>query len=1060
MTVLILHGTWAPDKADPLGGRFFVWAERVPAGRRGRRPSGGPREGAPHPFQARPEEVRDAAVALSPPLARQLERSTWRLVRELVRLPTQGESPCRSPEAWRAVTALGELPPSASSPNGAVHLSTWQVRGVALEPPRAAQLLASLPVDGLTGLSSTILGADLRYWSAVAKLVVELLARQRIVPTLERSEVEFQARWRPVLDAPRDVRRLTQLARCQPPIVRALVPTTREESPPARRLLESFVDTAVDALARDWAAGDNARRNGAGLGAERAWLEALRRGDLAVRASTADLEQLRVRLAGWRAPLVTPASSSAYRLCFRLEAPDVAAEAREGVTVGDQPWTLRYFLQATDDPSLLLEAERVWRERGSTLVYLNRRFDEPQERLLADLGHAVRSFPPLERSLAETRPTACQLSAEEAYDFLREAAWLLEESGFGVLVPAWWDRRGPRGQLGLRLKLRSPGNGRDGHGLLGGQAVVEYDWRLAVGDVELSEAEFRQLAALKVPLVCVRGQWVELRPDKIEQAISFWDRQTTEAQMATAEALPLALGDGEVGGLPVLGFEADGWIGRLLDREQDLRIAALEPPPGFVGTLRPYQARGVGWLAFLAQCGLGGCLADDMGLGKTIQYLAFLLHRLENQAERRPALLVCPTSVVGNWRHEIERFTPNVRLLVHHGAGRAAGAEFAAQARQADLVISSYALVHRDRDSLAAIQWDGVVLDEAQNIKNPATLQARAVRSLPADYRFALTGTPIENRLAELWSIVDFLNPSYLGSLNGFRQRFVTPIERWQDPERTDQLKRLVEPLILRRVKSDPTIIQDLPDKLEMKIYCTLTPEQATLYQAVVDEMLAQIDQTEGIQRRGLVLAALTRLKQVCNHPAQFLADGSPLAGRSGKLERLQEMLEEIVEAGDRALVFTQFAELGTRLREYLQQRLGREVLFLHGGVPADQRADLVDRFQQSSDGPPVFVLSLRAGGVGLNLTRANHVFHFDRWWNPAVENQATDRAFRIGQERNVQVHKYICAGTLEEKIDALIESKKTLAEQVIGTGEGWLTELSTADLHDLLTLRGSAVVE
>ena len=1057
MTVLILHGTWAPDRSDPLGGRFFVWAERVPAGRRGRRPAGGPRQGAPHPFQARPEEVRDAAVALSSALARQLERSTWRLVRQLIRLPTVGDSPCRSPEAVRAVAALGESLPEAPT-DGRATLSTWQVRGVALEPMRAVQLLASLPVEGQTGAASTVLGADLRYWSAAAKLVVELLARERLVPTLEQSNGAFEARWRPVLDDPRDAQRLTQLAGSQPPVVQALVPPPGEEPPPARRLLESFVETSVDALARSWVSHDNGRRGLPGSGAELAWLEALRRGDLAVRASPSDLERLRARLATWRAPLVTPASSSAYRLCFRLEPPEVSAD--QGAAASSEPWTLRLFLQATDDPSLLLEAERVWQERSSTLVYLNRRFDEPQERLLADLGRAVHAFPPLERCLAEPRPTACQLSAEEAYDFLREAAWLLEEHGFGMLVPSWWDRGGPRGRLGLRLKLRTPGQEQDGAGLLGSRSMVEYDWRLAVGDVELSETEFRQLAALKVPLVCVRGQWVELRPDKIEQAISFWDRRSAGASLTTAEALPLALGGQEVGGLPVLGYEADGWIERLLESDREARVSPLLDPPGFVGTLRPYQARGAGWLVFLAECGLGGCLADDMGLGKTIQYLAFLLHRVLQRRERRPALLVCPTSVVGNWRHEIERFAPGLRFLVHHGSSRAAGAEFAAQAEAVDLVISSYALVHRDRDSLAAVQWDGLVLDEAQNIKNPSTLQARAVRSLPAGYRFALTGTPIENRLSELWSIVDFLNPGYLGSLNGFRQRFVTPIERWQDPERTTQLKRLVEPLILRRVKTDPSIIQDLPDKLEMKVYCTLSAEQATLYQAVVDDMLAQIERSEGMQRRGLVLATLTRLKQVCNHPAHFLADNSPLPGRSGKLERLQEMLEEVLDAGDRALVFTQFAELGARLREYLQQHFEREVLFLHGGVPAEQRDALVARFQRAQDGPPIFVLSLRAGGVGLNLTAANHVFHFDRWWNPAVENQATDRAFRIGQERNVQVHKYICAGTLEEKIDALIESKRSLAEQVIGTGEGWLTELSTAELRDLLTLRGSAVVE
>jgi hypothetical protein len=793
-----------------------------------------------------------------------------------------------------------------------------------------------------------------------------------------------------------------------------------------------------------------------------------------------ELEQLSRRLAQWRTPLVTAASGSSYRTCFRLEPPSVDG--------GEVPWALRIFLQATDDPSLLAPVEQAWRESGDALVYRNRRFDLPRERLLADLGSAARSFPPLERCLTEPRPTHCPLTTEEAYDFLREAAWLLEENGFGVLVPDWWDRRGPRGRLGLRLRLR-PADSRAGRATraspVGWQSIVEYDWRLAVGDpsfgapgpgsaqaVELSEADLRRLAALKVPLVCVRGQWVELRPDKIEQAINLWEKQvnaaagTTEASLLpTGEALSLALRGEAVDGLPILAVDAEGWVAELLGRRDGhasgpTHASPLAAPPGFVGQLRPYQERGVGWLTFLAECGLGACLADDMGLGKTIQYIAYLLHRRHRAARLAgPSLLLCPTSVVGNWRHELERFAPELRLLVHHGGARRTGADFALEAQKRDLVISSYALVHRDRDTLASVSWDGVVLDEAQNVKNPATLQARAVRSLRARYRFALTGTPIENRLSELWSIVDFLNPGYLGTQHRFRQRFIMPIERWQDQERADQLRRLVQPLLLRRVKTDPSIIRDLPDKLEMKVFCTLTAEQARLYRAVVSDMLARIGGSDGMQRRGLVLATLTRLKQVCNHPAHLLADGSALGGRSGKLDRLQEMLEEVLSEGDRALVFTQFAEFGARLREHLQDHLGQEVLFLHGGVPAEQRDVLVERFQSASGGP-IFVLSLRAGGVGLNLTGASHVFHFDRWWNPAVEDQATDRAFRIGQRRNVQVHKFICSGTLEEKIDALIEGKKALAEQVIGTGEGWLTELSTAELRDLLALRSSAVVE
>jgi len=502
-------------------------------------------------------------------------------------------------------------------------------------------------------------------------------------------------------------------------------------------------------------------------------------------------------------------------------------------------------------------------------------------------------------------------------------------------------------------------------------------------------------------------------------------------------------------------------VGDLLGRlGGDEPLTELPSPNGLIGQLRPYQVRGFSWLTFLRQWGLGACLADDMGLGKTIQAIALILHDLEERRADGPVLVICPTSVVGNWTREIARFAPSLRVLVHHGSDRASGEEFAAQAAQTDVVISSYVLARRDEETLRQVAWTGVVLDEAQKIKNPAAKQTQAIRRLKAGYRVALTGTPVENRLSELWSIMQFLNPGYLGSQKSFNTHFARPIERYQDPEAMTRLRKLVRSFILRRVKTDPTIIQDLPEKLENKVYCTLTPEQATLYQAVVADAMRQVEEAEGIQRRGLVLSMLLRLKQICNHPAQFLGDGSPLPDRSGKLARLGEMLEEVLSVGERALVFTQFAEMGTFLQAHLQELFGGEVLFLYGGTPTKQRDRMIARFQEERHGPAVFVLSLKAGGLGLNLTRANHVFHFDRWWNPAVENQATDRAFRIGQTRDVWVHKFVCVGTLEERIDELIESKKALAESVVGTGEAWLTELSIDQLRQLVTLSREAVGE
>jgi SNF2 family DNA or RNA helicase len=397
--------------------------------------------------------------------------------------------------------------------------------------------------------------------------------------------------------------------------------------------------------------------------------------------------------------------------------------------------------------------------------------------------------------------------------------------------------------------------------------------------------------------------------------------------------------------------------------------------------------------------------------------------------------------------------------MLHHGPGRSRGDDFIAEAKQHDLVLTTYALVHRDLETLQRVEWDSVVLDEAQNIKNPEAKQTRAIRGLPAGWRVALSGTPVENRLRELWSIMEFLNPHYLGPEATFHRQFAIPIERYSDEARSATLRRLIQPFVLRRVKTDPNVIQDLPDKVEQKVFCPLTPEQATLYEAVVRDMLTQLEEAEGMQRRGLVLATLMKLKQVCNHPTHFLKDGSPLLRRSGKLNRLEELMEEALAVGDHCLLFTQFTEMGGQLQRHLRELFGVEALFLHGSVPRAKRDQMVERFQES-DGAPVLVLSLKAGGVGLNLTRANQVFHFDRWWNPAVENQATDRAYRIGQQRNVLVHKFVCTGTVEERIDALIESKLALAESIVGAGENWITELSQTELRELFTLRREAVAE
>jgi SNF2 family DNA or RNA helicase len=468
-----------------------------------------------------------------------------------------------------------------------------------------------------------------------------------------------------------------------------------------------------------------------------------------------------------------------------------------------------------------------------------------------------------------------------------------------------------------------------------------------------------------------------------------------------------------------------------------------------------------GWVYDFEVEGHHNFVANNILCHNTIQVIALLLReRKQGKKRSRPNLLVCPTSVVGNWEREMARFAPSLEVMVHHGSDRLSGEEFAESITKHDLTITSYGLARRDAHDLSAADWKGVMLDEAQNIKNPSSKTAQAVRSFKSEYRFALTGTPVENRLMELWSIMEFLNPGYLGSRKGFYERSIIPIERYNDEEATKELRSLVAPFIMRRLKTDPKIISDLPEKLEMKIYCNLTREQVTLYEAVVKDMMQQFDgngdegEVSAMKRRGMVLSGLMKLKQLCNHPALFLHDHSDLEGRSGKLQRLLEMLEEVLAEGDKALIFTQFTEMGDALREYLAGKFRCDVLYLHGGVPQKRRDRMVSLFQEASNGPPLFIVSIRAGGTGLNLTRANHVFHFDRWWNPAVEDQATDRTFRIGQTQTVQVRKFICAGTFEEQIDQLIEKKKSLAESIIGTSEDWITELSNEELQKMIALR------
>jgi SNF2 family DNA or RNA helicase len=667
-----------------------------------------------------------------------------------------------------------------------------------------------------------------------------------------------------------------------------------------------------------------------------------------------------------------------------------------------------------------------------------------------------------------------ELKHEEAWRFLSEASVRLAEAGSAVFLPAWWERirkQRPR----LRAKLRSS-VGSSGETMFGLQQIMEFDWKLAVGDIELSEEEFRSLLAEKRNLVNIRGHWIQLDATTLAQLEQALKQSRKKNGLSLREVLalhfsggqPLSAGteaeletDAELERQIMLEVELTEHLRHMIDQlTSTSAIPQLEPPAGFRGELRHYQAEGISWLVFLRRFGLGGCLADDMGLGKTIQWISYLLHVKEREQAKEPSLLICPTSVLGNWQMELKRFAPSLRVHLHYGPQRLKGEAFRKAAAAADLVLTSYTLSHLDESELSSVEWNSICLDEAQNIKNAYTKQASAIRRLSGYHRIALTGTPIENRLTELWSIFDFINPGYLGSIREFNHRYVSAIERTRDSELMRQVQKLIRPFLLRRLKKDPAIQLDLPEKNESKTFVSLTAEQGSLYENYIRDMFERLDTLPIMQRRGLILAALTRLKQICNHPSLLLKEpaSAPWEGRSNKVDRLLEMVQELRQEGDKCLIFTQFVETGHLLQRILQKELGENVLFLHGGTPKAARDAMIAGFQDDTvpaeESGGVFILSLKAGGTGLNLTAANHVFHFDRWWNPAVENQATDRAFRIGQTRHVQVHKFVTLGTLEERIDELIERKADLSQQIVGSGESWITELSTNELRELFTLR------
>jgi SNF2 family DNA or RNA helicase len=962
-------------------------------------------------------------------------------------------------------------------------------------PAEGIDLLASLPEPLIECCADST-----RYWSKLARFVLTRVRQMQFYPTLRIVEGRAVGVWQLMINGRDEVERMQKFADAMPPVCRA--GSSREEIPPLS-LVESFMAETTDALVRRAVTSDPdfeaIHELAAGPAAEPTvrWLSALMSNDPTLHGGDPRTNaQLSDQVNLWIGNLADRQTTSQWQLAFELHEPDEDENPTSETELAPPPaeslkWRVTFALYPEDESIEPIEADRIWTEGAAALGELGRNIAERREFFINELTRAAEIFPPIQSVVRTDMPTHVDLTTSEAHLFLRHWAEQLRSMSFKVILPDWAIDRERR--LGLVVSLR-PADANDDEELLdlpamrrgangvaisGGRmgldSLLDFNWRVAVGETQLTVDEFDRLLRHQSPLIKLRGRWVDVDLEAARAAADFL-KEKSSGQMTLREAFQTAYGLGARKlPVPVVSLSGTSWIEQLIDQLPAAKVQTLVQPTQFLGTLRPYQLRGLQWLTFLDNLGIGGCLADDMGLGKTIQLIALLLHERQTREEAKncngngeekgdgslfaPTLLFAPTSVVGNWVKELERFSPQLKVWLHHGPQRMHGNAFIKAAHEHDVVVTSYALAHRDLEDLTKVKWHRIALDEAQKIKNPSAASSIAIRSLAAPNRVALTGTPIENHLSELWSIMDMLNPGLLGSPRDFRERFAVPIEKLSDQERAGHLRKMIRPFVLRRSKADPEVAGDLPEKMEMKVYCNLTAEQAAMYERITGEMLGQIDQASGIRRRGLILAVLTRLKQICNHPALLTKD-DVLEGRSGKCERLVEMLEEVIEEGDSALVFTQFSEMGTLLERILHQRLHQPVLYLHGGTPQKARDEMVARFQQPGSDAKIFLLSLRAGGLGLNLTAANHVFHFDRWWNPAVENQATDRAHRIGQIKKVQVHKFVALGTVEERIDKMLAEKLQLADNIVGSGEDFLTDLSTAELKEYLALSQQAVAE
>ncbi len=1016
----IIHGIWLPQATQDFiqSGAFYLWVEsdevRIKV------------SDAVHPQHL----TEKACLAyLSTELAVAGIKPNLGTMVPLL-LPTYAGKPLPSPEL-QAVDIEGE-----------VILQTWQVYAYLLSSP--LKTINNIHFLSCYQVSNVRLGSDFVFWYWFSQSLKQFLAKDQYLPMLlsqkSGKNISFYRRWQIVSSG---YESLIQRALASMPLVCS---QHYQAESVLRHVAEVLVDDTLAAAAKDMP--DVFVKKVRDDFLETILFHKLTEGSIRTCLQVPD-EFIAWRQ--WQQKLLGTPSHNALQLGLQLlEAPAERVDQ----------WRLAFFLSSQQDPSLKIDLADFWAQKSHFCQLLQQASGATvEQQILVNLAQAARIYPKLWQGMEGSKPDSVQLSLDETFEFLQESAWLLEDAGFKVIIPAWLT---PKGRRRAKIRLRtgkSTAKPAAAKGYFSMDTLTDYQYELALGDETLSPEEWQQLVEAKAPLVYFRGQWMQLDRDSMQEMLAFMQQPQDRPDWAMQDLLKKLAEEADSFELDVHDSLAQ-MLAKLSDTSQ---LELIDNPAMLNAQLRDYQKRGVAWLRYLERLGLNGCLADDMGLGKTMQVISLLLlEREQDQDKPAPTLLIAPTSVIGNWQKELEKFAPQLTALIHHGSRREQNvAAFTELCGQHDVLITSYTLARKDNKLLEAQIWRRIVLDEAQNIKNPTAAQTKAILKLPAESRLALTGTPVENRLMDLWSIFNFLNPGYLGKQAQFRKTYELPVQRDNDPVQSAVLKRLIQPFILRRLKTDKNIIKDLPDKIDNKIYCNLSKEQASLYEVVVQDVVKQLEDSEGIQRQGLMLSTLMKLKQICNHPMQFLQDGSAFTPeRSHKLERIGDMLEEALAEGDSVLVFTQFTEIGEHLNRYLSRDKHYKTYYLHGGTQRSKREQMIADFQNPDTGSAVFILSLKAGGVGITLTRANHVFHFDRWWNPAVENQATDRAFRIGQQKNVFVHKFITLGTLEERIDQMISDKQKMADSIVGNDESWLTKLDNRAFKELIALNKHSIME